>query len=619
MLYQLWAGQGVRMEAIKKGPLVDELRYHQHPNGDTIKIAYVSDEDWSKTLRDKTVEIGTEMTPVLGRLVDMIGDVMGDDPFAWMGNKDLPDDLFAHLKGAVQLPNSPHGLNGYQDLNRVVVISALNPPPAHFAFMESRGISGDQLRTGHYRTAVYQAVMRIGPRDPSNREPKLVVVMDRDTAVWLSDLFPGSEVTPMSGLGDLLKKGLPGRPRLHATPADRKRAHLEGQKKKWFDDLVAINGSGIQELTYRDFCSQIEAEFGQKTGNENTSIRTFCSSNFGTAYADKYASRPFLSLALNEDEDFIGILRDLHREVATTKEDNILLSPAHFDPDKAGTETCRGLANITHVRGIWMDNDGGDLTHKEFARLIPHVRIVVWNTHSSTPDNPRWRAFIPTTYAMSVEVHRCVMAQIEKMLRNEGYRSRKEMERGTGPRHKLWRCHGFDTSKFNAASLFYAPCQAAHPEGSFFVDYNDAKRAPLDLCNWLDHCILNLSPEPEPEVAPVAVEPAPTPLPHGISDGLAALRRKLAEMKASTSANWQQEKIEKAVEAWRSAPPGMGHDAFFRLAVALKYAGLDDDDIERHLRSEAGRARSSSDRRAEIRGIVRSLGRVGSFYHRRAA
>lgn len=615
LLYQVWASQGVKLRPCTQKKLLDELRYLRHQNGDLITIAYVSDEDWSKKLRDRTVMVDGEQVRVLKRLVQMVGDVTGGEPFAWMGNNDLPDDLFAHLHEAARLPNSPHGINSFQHLHQVVIVSALNPPPAHFTFMGSRGITGDEVRTGHYRTAVYQALMRISIRDPYNTEPKLVVVMDRDTAYWLADLFPGAQVTPMSGLG-FLKKGKQGRTRVHATTADRKRAYRERQAKKWFDDVMAINGTGIRPLTYRDFCSEIEAGFGQKKRDENTFIRTFCPTNFGSALASKYATRPFQYLDLTEDDDFIGLLRDLHDEVATTKEDNILLSPACFDPDVADVETSRGLANITHVRGIWLDNDGGDLTHHQFADLFPHLRIVVWNTHSSTPQNPRWRAFIPTTYAMSVDVHRCIMARIETSLHRAGYRSQKEIETAKGPRHKPWRCHGFDTSKFNAASLFYAPCQAAHPDGSFFVDYNDKKRAPLDLCVWLEECVRSLRPEPEPEAAPVAVEPVAPSLPEGVSDGLKALQQVLAEMKARTAASSQQSRIEKAINTWKSAPPGTGNDAFFRLAVALKRAGLDDRQIRQHLSAEANGANSPSDRRNEIRSIMRSLSRAGTFYNR---
>ena len=65
-----------------------------------------------------------------------------------------------------------------------------------------------------------------------------------------------------------------------------------------------------------------------------------------------------------------------------------------------------------HVWGIWLDNDGGDLTHQEFARLFPRLRMVICNSYSSTPEKPRWRVFIPTTVAMPIVAHEAICQQI---------------------------------------------------------------------------------------------------------------------------------------------------------------------------------------------------------------
>ena len=620
MLSQLWKGQGVEMKPITGG-IRNHLRYERHQNGDRIIIAYVGDEDWSKTQRDRKVEVDGSTVQVKQRLVGLIGDVMGDQPFAWMGNKDLPDDLFGHLPGAERLPNSPYGLNSFQHLHQVVVLSALNPPPTHFAFMETRGVNGEEVRTAHYRTAVYQAVMRISIRNPACDESKLVVVMDRATAYWLADLFPGAKVEALEGLGVALAKGKPGRPRVHQTSAERKRAYRERQKEAFYADLMAINGPGLEALSYRDFITKAmsQDEVVAESWDKNTLIkdipsRTSGSSclSMGTAFGSQYATAPLLHLDVEDDEDFIRLLGDLHQQKTTSKEDNVLLSPAHFDPDKPGTEKYRGLANITHVRGIWMDNDGGDLTHHEFARLFPSLRVVVWNTHSSTPAKPRWRAFIPTTYAMSVEVHRCIMKQIVQALRTAGYLSQKDLAKGTAK--KAYLCHGFDTSKFNAASLFYGPCQAAHPNGSFFHDYQGGKRGPLDLCMWLDHCILDLRPEPEllpvPAAEPITSEPLPLE-PQGKSAALLALSNALRAQKTQVQAKSQDAMVAKAEEDWRMTPKGHGHNGFFKLACALQRAGLEEWEIRAKLNENAGSGRSSSDRRKEVSGIMRSLKKVG--------
>ena len=59
-----------------------------------------------------------------------------------------------------------------------------------------------------------------------------------------------------------------------------------------------------------------------------------------------------------------------------------MIAPACFDPD-ASDETSRGLDNVRHIRGIWLDNDGGDLTYQEFADCF---RICAWpsGTHTAT-------------------------------------------------------------------------------------------------------------------------------------------------------------------------------------------------------------------------------------------
>ena len=66
--------------------------------------------------------------------VPLIRAEFADEPFLWLGNKDLPDD---YMGDGIRLPNQPHGLNAYQHINNCVVVSALNPNPSHFKFLAS--------------------------------------------------------------------------------------------------------------------------------------------------------------------------------------------------------------------------------------------------------------------------------------------------------------------------------------------------------------------------------------------------------------------------------------------------------------------------------------------------
>ena len=105
VLYQLWSAAGVQFrphKAITKG-----LRYTEHSNGHLLTILYATEEDWSKNFRDKTLTDG--VVTVQDRVVQRVAETFADVEFAWMGNKDTPDDIF---KGRGQrLPNSPFGLN----------------------------------------------------------------------------------------------------------------------------------------------------------------------------------------------------------------------------------------------------------------------------------------------------------------------------------------------------------------------------------------------------------------------------------------------------------------------------------------------------------------------------
>lgn len=189
ILYRLWTAGGIEFRALKA-----DLRYNQHQNGHLLRILYATDEPWSKTLRKRSSDNGT----VRNEVVAKVQAELGAEPFLWMDNKDLPDDAF-DLAGAKRLPNSPHGLNIFQSFDHTVVLSALNPTPGHFAFLESRGLPGDDVRTAISRAATYQAAMRSSLRNPDSTSSKTVIVMDRATAEWLSGLFPGSSVSPLGG------------------------------------------------------------------------------------------------------------------------------------------------------------------------------------------------------------------------------------------------------------------------------------------------------------------------------------------------------------------------------------------------------------------------------------
>jgi hypothetical protein len=564
MLYRLWTAQGVDLQPVG-AEFREALRYQHHDNGSLITINYVSDADWSKTQRDRLMQVGDSASKARVRdaLPSIIADSVGDEPFAWMGNKDLPDDFFGSAQ-ALRLPNSPHGLNSFQHLHNVVVISALNPPPAHFRFMQAQGVNGEDLRRAHYQAAVYQAVMRISVRNPADMTPKTITVMDKSTALWLQGLFPCAAINALGAQMSIIAPGKPGRKRIHDSSANRVRASRDRKRalKATLKKLAGKNG-GVEGRSY------------------------------GSVFASIYSKQSALPLDAAGDDAFVKLLKDMHQRVIPGKAENFLISPATFNANVTGVGTKRGLDNIEYLRGIWLDNDGGDLNHGEFTRMFPSLRIVVWNTYSSTPNMPRWRCFIPTSEIVTPAIYLSLIEQIVQVLRDEGYVSDTEIARGQAQHGRTWRHHGFDVGKFCPSSLFYAPCQAEERSGSFFCDYQGRARKPLDVREWIESDYHSVKHD---LVESVAINDNQRDI--GENDSCPARSRPFPDAQVMT-----------AITDWRGTAVGNGHRAFFKLALALKRAGLSLDEIASQLSSGTKYARSPRERRADIPNILKALGR----------
>jgi hypothetical protein len=605
VLYQLWSAAGVQFQPHK--PITRRLRYTEHSNGHLLTILYATEEDWSKNFRDKALTDG--VVTVQDRVVQRVAETFADVEFAWMANKDVPDDVF-NGRGQ-RMPNSPFGLNCYQHLHHAVILSALNPPPAHFSFLDALGFDSREVKRAGYWQAVYQAVMRISPRNPDDTNPKTVIVMDGATAEWMVSMFPGCTVAPLGGMGDMPIKGKPGRPREHDCDADRKRALRDQFRSELRMALDIVAGGERAARHFSPAIAELRQQMSEFGLGKDTALSTMGRADLdaigGTVYASIYHAEPLDFFPLDDLEAFVEGLRFFHMESYQTKEANGLISPAIFDPSLSD-ETSRGLANIRAVWGIWLDNDGGDLTHEEFARLFPRLRMVITNSYSSTPKAPRWRVFIPTTIAMPIAAHRAIGEQIMRTLNRDGYWSKRQL--AGNERIKSRKHHGFDMGKLTPSSLFYLPCQAEKPVDSFFIDHNGPGRQPLDPYRWAGFAANHYRPSPEPSeavvatVTPTVVEPMPaTDCPR-----LRRMRELLAEKAIAKVQNDRAQRQAAAIQTWHDTPAKSGNGAFFQLGVDLRGAGLSMAEIEDTLRLESGNARHPTERRREIKNIMRTLG-----------
>ena len=567
-------------KAITKG-----LRFNKHTNGRLLTVYYAMAGQWSKRRRDRTVSVEGADTKVGDLLVRSALDLFGDEPFAWQANKDVEkDDPFGGLGS--KLPHVAHGLNRFQHLHNAVVIPALNPSPVLYNFLdEVAHIDPDEVRDGIYHEAVYQTAGRISTRNLADQTPKRIVVADEHAAERLAELYPGAKIVPL-GCADLIPDSAKRGPkRKHSNDADRKRAYRSSRNSALVAQLDSLRReTNFLIDVYRNSSRPHHAIFG------------------GSLFSNKHSRH-----ALHHDgqitaADFLKWLRELHMR-RVDKEDFLLWSPAEFGVQGPELETHRGLANVSAIWGIWLDNDGGGLAPAEFAALFPGLEMVIYNTHSSTNDATRYRVMIPTTTPLTIDVHTEIVQQIRKSLNKRGYFDRKQLEKRASS-GRDGKPHGFDYSKFGAASMFYLPAQAAAgPDHSFFYATQGDKRMPIDPYQWVAKTVINHAPEPEPTSS--------------TTERSVALARKdpkltqFLEMMASETHHRCfpdfEHQIEQAIQRWRSHPKKTGNDEFFELAKTLARLGMSHCDLEQRLFAESHYAHGNTslrDRRSDIPRIL---------------
>jgi hypothetical protein len=475
LLNLYWISKGVdfvEFDAISSG-----ARYFSHNNGELITIKYLFEEDWSKRTRDTHID----GKPVLDWVVDTIKEEIGEGAFVWVGNNDVGDDLFGRNNN--RLPGVSNGLNVYQHIDNVIFLSALNRSPEHYAFLKSQGLDPDYVKFATGCQSAYQAIMRGSIRDPKNSNQKTAIVPDLRTAEYLTRYFEGCQIGNLGGEIKKTKKK-PGRKAKidsfsNAEKQIRKRAGKTRKVLKGLMELISAGRDTENTIDKAIKCHNSDrldgAELFQAVEKE---YRKFNLHMFESIYSKK----PDFRLRLTNDE-LIDQLRDCHSyQGRQSKAGNFLISAAVFDPNKSA-DTNRGIGNIEYVNGIWLDNDGGDLTVEEFRRFFPDLRMVAMNTWSG---GNRWRAFFPTQQILTVEAHQIIIRSIERVLNQKGYyddRTADKMEKWG----KKVKRHGFDTSKFVASSLFYAPMPDKHGEG-FFIEYPGKE---IDPVQWVARSVIH--------------------------------------------------------------------------------------------------------------------------------
>ena len=392
LLYHLWMiNHGVIWEENKH----IKPRHNQHNNGRLLEIQYFSERNFSKYLRDSDYVAGSGLGPVLHQMFRAVEHQFGAEDFAYMCNKDRAEHCEEAFAGrGDRLPNKPHGLNCYQHLHRVAIFSALNLKAAHAAWLDFRGISGDEIKQALSCQDTYQAVMRISLRNAYDTTPKSAFVPDRASAEYIARVFPGCQIKRnLLGL-DNAPPASKNRGR-DVQSAERKRDYrleqalqlgkgvflLDSAEKKVNEinspifvprpiDILSVwdtfgapapnQDVPLGMSLFRNKHSSLDRrDSAEKKANEINSpifVRRpidilSLSDTFGAValnqdtpldtplgmslFRNKHSSDPFALLRWTDIESFVSQLRIWHADSVPSKEANALISPSVFDPELA--------------------------------------------------------------------------------------------------------------------------------------------------------------------------------------------------------------------------------------------------------------------------------------------
>ena len=564
------------------GFINNNLLYREHPNGSRLKIKYLCDRKWSKTLRDQIVhkpDDEDDDTVSVGQLYlqlcqDEASKHSREAPL-WIGNNDLGDDEF----DGVRLSNVPHGMNNLQDHDVCCIMSALNPPQAHRVFLQEMcGMSERDIRRALLSQTAYQSCGRGILRNPNSTGTFLLIVPDRDTAEDIARYYPGCQIE-----GLITEYKVPrgrGRPPIYESDAARddarreqNRLHSQRVRNKSLNiELSAYAGQTPDEA--RTSAVHILNDWAE-IAPERNNIGAFAYSEWANTQ-DKHGLGDTTFQAM---PDFIDELRRRQAITHGSKNANTLLSPTIFAHDvlpdnmtAAGIElnvTARAKDNAVVCRGFVLDMEHGVMTPDDFANLFPEMEFAAYSSWSHRPTAPRYRIAIPSTHYVPAAIHTLILQTIRRRIEAAGW----------GNKHAGGPKHGIDTGKLQEAAMFYWPCHRPH---TFLIHQHDG-REPLNPYEWFDlipdHLLVATSP------------PGPTAS---------------ASPHARFLSDDSKRSVSQATKYWREhgCVKGAGRTQQWLLSKRLRQAGCDDAEMRAIMWEQAGYATNPKERRSEIEALI---------------
>jgi hypothetical protein len=564
--YHHWSRLGVAWR--KSQQLSREDASHIHPYNPSVSIYYGYEARYSKYMRNG---LGEDNTPIIAAATKKLGNSV----YVRVENNDVKlTSPMNKLKGDNLIPGISHGLNSYMDVHNAVVIIAANQPPEASKFLRDYcDFDDDKQFNAFTNHSVYQAICRTSIRGNELAQDKTWIVASKDTADWLSGIFPRLRVESL-GLIQLEKKKV-GRKRTHKSDNERKNA----SKNRSRAELSLA--SGLTHNLTSSFLDGVSYLNGDELAINDISHFV---ARFRASYFKNYFSTDPFVISKTEAQ-FVTYLRKHSKNVYKAKNDIPCVSGALFDINKSD-ETNRGNDNVELVRGMWIDIEKGTMTHEDFAQEFPLLHMVAYITFSHTKRRQRFRIYIPTNRVMSDIEYRMIHREIVYVLERNGYRSERLSDdiRREGLQGKY---HGIDPIPHPCA-VFALPCQAQKRSDSFFKEYKGACRTPLDVDSWIQN---RIAPDDDELLGSDFYN-------SDEEDNLAITPEQKAGIDASMS-EWYRIGV----------MPGEGHDAIFALYHSLRALKLHHQTISECLSEAARSACSPKERQKQVGRLITGLRR----------
>jgi hypothetical protein len=546
VLYLLWKNH---IDFIPKDEIQNNLRWDEHKNSELITIKYLTDRDWSKSLRNKEYEYNGEKKPLGDFYIDKVRELMVDKAFLWSANKDAPNEIFIGMDGT-RLSGSPHGLNQYQHIDNVVFLPALNPTPALFSFLKEAHIYPQKVICAFNHNSAYQAIMRCSIRNQENGNNKIIIVPSKGTAEWLLKIFPNATIEKIDGVPEVEPREKGGRPKGEVpaiSPTQRKR--LERTRNKQVEKIHEY--LNCKKIGHYNKC------------HDNLYTYSSYRDILGKVTIFKlYNSDALMEIFVDSVDDYFNFLEQLATRSLEFKEGNLLISPSIFN----GT---RSRANVISAWSLIIDVDDTDLKPEDFQRIFPNIKMALMNTFSG---GGRFRVIIPTSEKMDCDAYIHIQKAIILEIESNGFIDGKKQPNSLEP------MHGIDKSKIGPESLFFLPCQAKNPDDSFFIKQEGTL---LDTHEWM-------------------MKPVP------IEEDIVISTENIKNIVEELSPEELVEKIDIAISKYHSISSGSGlrNPGFFNLAKRLSHL-VPSNEIEGHLvRADYDGSRKVKN---QIKGVIKSL------------